>query len=86
MMYGSEGSWGWGAWLGMSLGMLAFTVLVVWAIVMLVRARPADDEVARLPSAEDVLGRRLAEGQIDPADYQERLDALHGSARPPAPS
>jgi putative membrane protein len=84
-MYGNDG-WGWGAWLGMSFGMLAFTALIVSALVMLVRARTSPDEMAPPPSAEAVLARRLAEGQIDPAEYQERLAALHGSTKAPASS
>ena len=84
-MYGNDG-WGWGAWLGMGLGMLAFTALVVWAVVMLMRGRTSADEIAPPPSAEDVLARRLAEGQIDPAEYQERLAALDGSTKAPASS
>lgn len=84
-MYGNDG-WGWGAWLGMSLGMLVFTALIVWAVVILMRGRTSPDEIAPPPSAEDVLARRLAEGQIESAEYQERLAALHGSTKAPAPS
>jgi putative membrane protein len=85
MLHGNDG-WGWGAWLSMGLGMLAFTALIVWVVVMLIRGRTDSDETALPPSAEDVLALRLAEGQIEPAEYQERLAALHGSKKVPAPS
>lgn len=80
-MYGHDG-WGWGAWLVMGLGMLAFVGFVFWAVVTLTRGRTT----AAAPSAEDVLGRRLAEGQIEAAEYEERLAALRGSTGPSVPS
>ena len=86
-MYGNDG-WGWGAWLGMTLGMLIFAAVIVWVVVTLTRDRTGVDDVAppTQASADDVLARRLAEGQIEPAEYEERLAALHGSTKPPAHS
>ena len=35
------------------------------------------------PTPHGILAQRLAAGEIDAAEYQERLDALHGRARQP---
>ena len=84
-MYGNDG-WGWGAWLAMSIGMLALVAFLLWAVVMLTRGRSTAAGVTPAPSAEDVLARRLATGEIETSEYEERLAALRGSARPPLPS
>ena len=78
---------GWGAQhiIGMVL-MALFVVSVVWLIVSFVRknassaAPAAAAAVAASPtkSAEQILAERLATGDIDPADYKARLDALKG--------
>ena len=81
-MYANDG-WGWGAWIGMSLGMLAFAAVFVWAAVVLMRGRRFGDDGDRAPTPEDLLAHRLATGEIDGAEYQQRLDALHGAAAPP---
>ena len=77
---------GWGAQhiIGMVL-MALFVVSVIWLIVSFVRknangAASAAPAVAASPtkSAEQILAERLATGDIDPADYKARLDALKG--------
>lgn len=87
-MYGDpgyHGDVGWGGWLLMALTMLAFLALVAWGVFLVWRstsgpARHEEGDVRRRPSApEDILGERLARGEIDPDEYRARLDALrHG--------
>jgi uncharacterized membrane protein len=77
---------GWGAQhiIGMVL-MALFVVSVIWLIVSFVRknsiatsaAAPAA-AVSATKTAEQILAERLATGEIDPADYKARLDALKG--------
>ena len=56
------GDWGWGAWLGMSIGMLAFWGILAWAVVTLVRGR-GEREVPPPPaSAEEILALLTREG------------------------
>jgi putative membrane protein len=68
---------GWGWWLVMSVGMVGFWALVVWAIVALVRGSASGDG-SRVDEPLEVLQRRLARGQISPEDYEQRCDALLG--------
>jgi putative membrane protein len=73
---------GWGV--VMMLGMLAFWVLVAFAIVWFVRSRrtlrlPTGAHAAGGPvseGAEQILAERLARGEIEPEDYQAMLTAL----------
>jgi len=78
---------GWGWWFLMSIGMVAFWALVIWAIVALVRgtspAPPAPPEKdADRPL--DILQRRLAHGEITPEEYEQLRDALIGRVKTPA--
>lgn len=76
--------WGWGAWLGMSLMMLLFWGAVIWLIVTLVRKSANQDVTPPPRRAEDVLAERFARGEIDEAEYQDRLRVLQGTpAGPP---
>lgn len=73
--------WGWassgGWWMG--LAMVAFWTVVVLIVVMLTRSgdthpsQPAPDPHER---ARAVLAERLARGEIEPAEYRDRLDPL----------
>jgi putative membrane protein len=75
VMWWYHGDWGWGAWLVMSLGMLAFWGLVLWAVINLAR-NTRDTTPPTEDTPEDILGERLARGDIDEDEYQRRLDAL----------
>lgn len=79
---------GWGAQhiIGMVL-MGLFVVSIIWLIVTWTRkGLHASSSQAAAPlaapsptkSAEEILAERLAKGDIDPADYKARLDALKG--------
>ncbi len=72
-MWGS--SWGW--WMG--LVMVAFWGAVIWFVVTPSRgrdARPRQPQGDPADKARAVLAERLARGDIDPAEYRERLDTL----------
>ncbi len=97
-MHGMGGGWGdagdhWSWWMAfpMMLISLAAICVIVWAVVALVRRdrdRVAGASAAggATSGAEDVLALRLANGEIDVADYEARLTALRtGSTPPPVP-
>jgi putative membrane protein len=71
--------WGWdtaGGWWGMGVGMLIWlvvVVLVVWLVVRLVTQRPTG---GRTESAEELLRRRFASGEIDAEEYDRRMEVL----------
>lgn len=70
--WGSGGWWGW----PMSIGMVAFWVAVVLAIVLLVRALASGvaqpSTGPRHESALDVLKRRYAAGEIGREEFEEK--------------
>lgn len=86
MMYWyGHGMSGWGfAW--MSLGMIAFWVLVIGGVVigvryaLLDRTSPMDGStytpLAPQPTPEELLAQRFARGEIDEQEYTTRLAAL----------
>ena len=77
------GDWTWWAWIPMAIGMLVFWGLVAWAVVALVRfsgdggdsRRGAHREGTK---PEGLLQERLARGEIDVGEYEERLAAIRG--------
>jgi putative membrane protein len=73
---------GWGGWIVMSLSMVAFWALVVFAGVALFRSTGStgpDDRGAR--DAMAILDERLARGEIDSQEYQARKEALRSTVR-----
>lgn len=75
----------WG-WVGMVLTMIAFWGLVVAAVVWLLRGTGNDDRRPTRPQdrgPEQLLAERFARGEIDAAEYRDRLAALRGEARAP---
>jgi len=80
-MWWYDDGWGWGGWLVMTLGMVAFWGLVFWAIVTVVRssATPGDREPAGGRTPDQILSERFARGEIDEEEYRRRLDVLHGT-------
>ena len=76
-MWHDDPSW-WG-WTVMTLAMVTFWTLVVWAIVVL--ARRDDRRDVQPPSKpEDILAARLARGEVDEETYRRTIEVLH--ARP----
>ena len=74
MMWWS-GSWGWEAWLAMSLGMLVFWALVAWVIVVLVKSSNGWRYDGRR-DPRDILDERYARGEIDEDEYKHRRELL----------
>lgn len=72
--------WHWadGGWWAMGLGMLAWVVLLAITVALIVwlvnrnalRRQPGSD------SAEEVLRRRYASGEIEAEEYERRLSVL----------
>jgi putative membrane protein len=82
MMWYDGNGWGWGGWILMTVGMVAFWALVITAVVLairyLTRSRSSDASAASSGQnrAEDVLAERFARGEIDENEYRQRLSAL----------
>ena len=76
MMWWAD-DWGWGAWLPMSLMMLASVALIVWACVLLPHSTGHD----RRTSGEDILAERFARGEIDEGEYQHRRELIRTGRR-----
>jgi putative membrane protein len=82
-----DNGYGWGAWLAMTVGMVAFWALIAVAVVAVVRSmrddnprdvRPRDDAAARL------LDERFARGDIDEQEYRTRRELLRSGQSGPA--
>jgi putative membrane protein len=92
MMVWDGHDWGWGGWLLMSLSMVVFWGLVIGLLIAFLRTSGASgqDESAEGHgrdgvsggSAEQILARRYARGEIDEAEYHRRLDVLRGHHDP----
>lgn len=79
---------GWGGWIAMTLMMVAFWGLVIFAVVAIFRsttkaAGPADSTSPRDPMR--TLDERFARGEIDAEEYHSRQailrDAVHDTGR-----
>ncbi|MEU9997495.1 SHOCT domain-containing protein [Streptomyces sp. NPDC050848] len=82
MFWYGDGMNGWG-WFAMSAGMVLFWGLLITVAVMLLRTL---DRAVERPSgfrpatpAEQILGERLARGEIDDEEYRRRLAALRNA-------
>ena len=78
MYWGSNGVEWWG-WLLMSLGMVAFWGLVIWAVWAFATGmarRPEGGSGAGDPKR--ILDARLARGEIDPEEYRHLRELTEG--------
>ena len=76
MMHHNDGNGWWVMGLVMLVAVIAAVVLIVWLVT-----RTAHPHGAGAPGdpnlrARQILAERLARGEIDPAEYQERLTHL----------
>lgn len=78
MMWWSGGDWAWWMGIPMTLAMVAFWGLVIWAVVSLIRpgGTGSPPSGGAPPDPEERLAARLADGTIDISEYEARLDAL----------
>ncbi|WP_273888190.1 SHOCT domain-containing protein [Rubrobacter naiadicus] len=96
---GMMGWWGPGGMMGSGFGAWAFVrmlvpflfaaglfVLLVWAVLRLLSPGPGDaGRDAPEESAEEILRRRFARGEIDAEEYEERLRLLEEDPRKEIP-
>ncbi len=71
--------WGWGAgdgWYMMGIGALVWVALIVLGVWLVSRFVGRSATPGRSESAEELLRRRLAAGEIDADEYARRLEIL----------
>jgi putative membrane protein len=72
---------GWGGWILMTLAMVAFWALVVFAVLALFRAqRPAGSTPDHCDPMQ-ILDERFARGEIDEEEYHARRSVLRAPVR-----
>lgn len=69
-----HGDWTWWEWFWMTLSMIAFWAIVIWAAVGILRR--GDGGAAVDSNADAVLADRFARGEIDEEEYRRRHAAL----------
>jgi uncharacterized membrane protein len=72
-MMGRHGTWDPWVWMAMTVCMLLVVAAVAAGVVFLARRM---DRGSREPSAQDILDRKLADGEIDDVEYHMRMSAL----------
>ena len=75
-MWWSHGDWGWGAWVTMTVVMVAFWGLVFWLIASLARGAGPGPDAGRNADPERLLAERFAAGEIAAEEFQQRLETL----------
>lgn len=63
---------GWGVWLAMSLTMVAFWGLIIWAFLSSARS----GDTSRHDRGEDILADRFARGEIDEDEFRRRRELI----------
>ena len=98
MWYWGGGGVAWWGWLLMSLGMVVFWGLVIWAVWAFVSAltrRPmgaGGEDIRGRGDPKRILDERLARGEIDADEYRRLRDLITGervgtgNGRPPVAS
>ncbi|GJF10439.1 hypothetical protein NGTWS0302_07820 [Mycolicibacterium cyprinidarum] len=88
MMFWMGHDMSWWGYAGMGIGMLLFWAMIIVGIIALVGRvwgtanahKAGNAPVPQVLSPEQVLAARFAHGEIDEAEYQQRLAVLHGRA------
>jgi len=78
------GGMGVGAWLFMGTFWVLLLALVVWLVVRLLPSSDRQAPTTDAPSAQEILDRRFARGEIDEPTYAAQCAALaasHGAGR-----
>ena len=70
---------GWGGWLVMTVAMIAFWALVVFAVVALSRSATSSRDSASREDPMNILDQRFARGEIDEDEYRARSAVLRSS-------
>ncbi len=72
--------WGGGWWIFMVIMMILFWASIAWIVVTLIRHNsPTHPHHAPIPDAEQILHERVARGEIEVEEYQQRLQALRSN-------
>ena len=79
MMDWADSGWSWWWMLPMMMCIAALMGALVWALVAVTRSNIPSGEAHRA-TAEDILSKRFARGEIDAREYHDRLDALRDDA------
>lgn len=75
---------GWGWWLLMSIGMVAFWALLIYGLVWLLRGeRPHQRQEAPPENPQEILKRRLAAGEITIEEYEHLRETLDAKPHKP---
>ena len=84
MMDWNGGDWSGWTWLAMTMCMVVFVGLAAW-IVWLVARRPTEGAATPSsgPTPEEVLRQRFAAGEIDEAEFEQRLATLRTHRKQP---
>lgn len=69
--------WGWPWMMLMPLVWLVLILVIVWAVVRLAR-QPSDDARHGRETAQEILDRRFARGEIDADEYRQAQAQLAG--------
>nr|WP_225443500.1 hypothetical protein [Lolliginicoccus lacisalsi] len=77
MMLGWDGA-GWSWMMLMPVVWIALLAVLVWAMIVLIRSGASDPSA---PTAEQLLDRRLVNGEIDPEEYSALRRRLRGQRR-----
>lgn len=81
MMGWYQGDMGWFGWILMSVTMVAFWALVVFAVVALFRGTRQSVERPGHRDAREILDERFARGEIDQDEYHARCELLRTGVR-----
>lgn len=82
--YMGSGYMAWGGWMAMTIGMVAFWGLVIFAVVAIFRrdvnGTPSNPQPSER-NPQQLLDERFARGEIDADEYHARQEALRGEVR-----
>jgi putative membrane protein len=70
---------GWGGWIVMTLTLVAFWSLVVFAAIAIFRGDRESRTGPRERDPEQILDERFARGDIEAEEYHARRNALRGA-------
>ncbi len=74
--WGMDGGWGWGMFIVLLLGTIAFLLLVAYLVRTPAQGRGGSDRPPTSPTALQVLDERLARGEISVEEYERTRKLL----------
>ena len=70
---------GWGGWIVMTVAIVAFWALVVYAVLALFRTQRSGESTSDRRDPMQILDERFARGEIDEDEYHARSSVLRAS-------